>query len=124
MSFQLAPIAVAELRANASHADDTVTAKLEGTADLPARAALEALLEQLHAESVRLAVKQVVFDFTQLEFMNSSCFKSFVSWISRIETMDPDTQYRVVFIANPSMHWQRRSLRAIAAFAPDLINVY
>jgi hypothetical protein len=116
-------VAVAELSADATLADDAIRVRMRGTADIPARAALDQLLAQLHAETRRLAVKTVIVDLTQLEFMNSSCFKSFVTWIELVQNLEPQDQYRIQFLSDPNMHWQRRSLRALSCFAADLITV-
>lgn len=65
----------------------------------------------------------MVVDLTRLEFMNSSCFKSFVAWIEQVQNLDPSEQYRIQFLSDPNMHWQRRSLKALSCFAADLITV-
>ncbi len=55
--------------------------------------------------------------------MNSSCFKSFVTWIGEVQDLQPDKQYRIHFRSNPEMLWQRRSLHALRCFAVDLITI-
>ncbi len=101
----------------------TLNAYLKGNADYAALDALDMLLERMHAESRRLGIKEVVVDLKHLEFMNSSCFKSFVSWITNIQELEPDQQYKVKFLSNPSMHWQKRSLHSLRCFAVELITV-
>jgi anti-anti-sigma factor len=121
--LRIDPVAVAEFRSEATHAEGSICVRLRGTADIPARAALDTVLSQLHSESQRLKVAGVVVDLTQLEFMNSSCFKSFVAWIEQVQNLDPTEQYRIQFLSDPNMHWQRRSLKALSCFAADLITV-
>ncbi len=123
MTLQLDAIAAADFKASASHSGDGITVAMCGTADIPARAALDGLLNRLHAEAMRLAVKQVVIDLTALEFMNSSCFKSFVWWIEQVLRMDEGAQYRIQFLSNPELHWQRRSLKALSCFGAELITI-
>lgn len=123
MSLNLQPTAAADFKAACSQSGDSITVTMLGTADIPARAALDSLLTQLHSESTRLGVKQVVVDLAQLEFMNSSCFKSFVSWIEQVQNLDSPSQYRIQFVSNPDMHWQRRSLKALSCFAAEIITV-
>ena len=55
--------------------------------------------------------------------MNSSCFKSFVTWISDVSELEPDKQYKIRLLSKPEMHWQRRSLHALRCFAVDLISI-
>lgn len=101
----------------------TIQAWLKGNADYAALDALDMLLERVHAEARRGGVKETVIDLRSLEFMNSSCFKSFVSWITNIQEMDAAKQYKVKFLSNPQMHWQKRSLHSLRCFAVELISV-
>jgi hypothetical protein len=44
-----------------------------------------------------------------------------VTWIDAVKT---DTrQYRIVLVANPELHWQRRSLEALRRLAIGIVNV-
>lgn len=106
---------------DASYADGEVRLVFTGNADGKAIQPLEDLLEKLHPEVVRLGAKKVTVDFLNLEFMNSSCFKSFVAWISKVQ--EETEQYRVTFLSNPDTLWQRRSLHALSCFAADLISI-
>jgi hypothetical protein len=101
----------------------TVEASLKGNADYAAFDALEMLLNRIHAETKRLGASDVVVDLRQLEFMNSSCFKSFVSWVTDIQELDEQKRYKVKFLSNPSYHWQKRSLHSLRCFAVELITV-
>lgn len=107
----------------ASGQGDTITVRFSGNADIRAKEPLEALLVKLHAEAQRVGAKVVAVDFRQLEFMNSSCFKSFVSWIGGVQELPPEKQYRIRFLSNAEMLWQRRSLHALRCFAVDLISI-
>ena len=112
-----------DFSANAQHEGTAITASLKGNADYAALDALDMLLNRVHAEAKRLGVKESVIDLRALEFMNSSCFKSFVSWITEIQEMEADKQYKVRFLSNPKMHWQKRSLHSLRCFAVELITV-
>jgi hypothetical protein len=108
---------------NAQHEGTAITLSLKGNADYAALDALDMVLARVHAEVSRLGVKEVVIELRHLEFMNSSCFKSFVSWINDIQELPPDRQYKVKFLSNPKMHWQKRSLHSLRCFAVELITV-
>jgi hypothetical protein len=88
-----------------------------------AKEGLDGLLPRVHEEALRRSAAEVVVDFRKLEFMNSSCFKSFVTWISEVQELAPEKQYRLRLLSSPEMHWQRRSLHALRCFAVDLISV-
>ncbi|MDC3955903.1 hypothetical protein [Polyangium jinanense] len=96
---------------------------LSGNADMAAKDSLDSLLPRVHAEALRMSATEVQVDFRQLEFMNSSCFKSFVSWISELGELERSQEYKIRLLSNPEMHWQRRSLHALRCFAVDLITV-
>lgn len=97
--------------------------RLTGNADMAAKEGLDALLPRLHEEALAIEATDVSVDFRELEFMNSSCFKSFVTWISDVSELSPDKQYRIRLLSKPEMHWQRRSLHALRCFAVDLISI-
>ena len=112
-----------DFAANATHEGTTISAALKGNADYAALDALDMLLNRVHAEAKRLGIKEAEIDLRQLEFMNSSCFKSFVSWITEVQELDVEKQYKVKFLSNPKMHWQKRSLHSLRCFAVELITV-
>jgi hypothetical protein len=112
-----------ELHSEASYAAPAVNVRLIGSAESVAMAPLGHLLGKLHGEALRLEVREVTIDMRELEFMNSSCFKAFVSWLGELQDMDPTRQYRIRFLSDEQKHWQRRSLGALSCFAVDLIQI-
>ena len=107
-----------------AHYDDTILQlRVKGNADYAALDALEMLLTRAHTEACRLKVTEAVVDLRQLEFMNSSCFKSFVTWINDVQELADGARYRVKFRSNPKLHWQKRSLHSLRCFAVELITV-
>jgi hypothetical protein len=63
-----------------------------------------------------------VVDFRAFDFMNSSCFKAFVTWIGLVQELESG-QYKIRFLSDEGKHWQRRSLDALRCFAVDLIQI-
>lgn len=112
----------AELKARLVHDDTALVAKLSGTADLRVTDSVEAILGRVHQKALELGIPEVRMDLRELEFMNSSCFKSFVSWISEVSDLTSG-QYRIRFLSNPSILWQRRSLHALSCFAAELVTI-
>ena len=53
--------------------------------------------------------------------MNSSCFKAFVVWIDTVK--NAGRVYRIRFLTDPEMHWQRRSLEALRRLATNVVSV-
>jgi hypothetical protein len=96
---------------------------LEGCADSRVMSEMMTLLGDVHDAALHARASEVVVDFRGLEFMNSSCFKAFVTWLSRVRDLEPGAQYRIRFLSDKSKHWQRRSLDALRSFAIDLVQV-
>jgi hypothetical protein len=116
-------IETSELRARAAMDGDELIVSFAGSADSRAMASIEGLLSRLNEEAQRLAVPEVRVDFREFDFMNSSCFKAFVTWIGRVQDLPAAKQYRIRFLSDQGKHWQRRSLDALRCFASDLIQI-
>jgi hypothetical protein len=112
-----------ELFAQAHGGDGVITLKLTGTADAVSRPALNNLLGRLHNECNRAEARKVVVDLHDLEFMNSSCFKSFITWIVALRRLPEDQRYHILFRANPELDWQERSLHPIEYFGGGLVSI-
>lgn len=109
--------------ASAARDDGQIQIELSGTADHAVIAGIEAFLVNVHEVAAANAVRRATVDVRALEFMNSSCFKSFVTWIAAIQELPHDAKYHVEFWSNPSLPWQKRSLHTLQCFATDLITV-
>jgi hypothetical protein len=112
-----------DLATHTEIARSEITVRMVGCAETQAMTELDGYLKALHIEAAKAKVGAVVIDMRGLEFMNSSCFKTFVSWIGSLQDSPADSQYKVRFIAAEQKHWQSRSLGALACFAVDLITV-
>ncbi len=123
MSALSQPIQSAELNATVTVVDHALIVRLSGTADLRVTDTVEKLLSNVHAQATLDHLGEVKVDLRALEFMNSSCFKSFVSWISQVQELAESAQYRIHFFSNPAILWQRRSLNALSCFAAHLITI-
>jgi len=116
-------ITLRDFSADVSKDGPTLALRLVGNADMAAKDGLDSLLPRVHEQALAHQSPEVIVDFRELEFMNSSCFKSFVSWINEVTELDPDKQYKIRLLSKPELHWQRRSLHALRCFAIDLISV-
>lgn len=100
-----------------------VTLRFKGNADMTAIQPLDDYLTALHVEARARGLTSVVVDFRELEFMNSSCFKCFVTWLGIVQDLAPAHQYKIVFASNRELHWQRRSLNALRCFAMSVVSI-
>jgi hypothetical protein len=112
-----------DFTAQASASERRILVTLTGTADLTVKSQLDRFLREVHAEAQRCLAEEVTVDVRQLEFMNSSCLKCLVWWISTVQEQPGEAKYRIVFLSSPSAYWQRRSLNALACLANDIITI-
>jgi len=123
MTLQLPPLSGPVLTADAEVVGTVITSRLRGTADTEVKPELDVYIHALHDEACRVNATKIQVDLRELEFMNSSSFKVFVTWLARVREMPAEQQYRIHFLSNPSMHWQRRSLAALSCFAVNLVTI-
>jgi hypothetical protein len=116
-------VEVQDFAGAATYEGRVMKAWLKGSADSTSLDAVDRLLSRVHAAATRQKVTETVVDLRELEFMNSSCFKSFVSWVTDIQELDEGSRYKVRIVTNPSFHWQKRSLHSLRCFAIELITI-
>jgi hypothetical protein len=112
-----------DFAARASATRRRILVSLTGTADLTVRSQLDHFLREVHSKAQRCLAEVVTVDVRQLEFMNSSCLKCFVWWVSTVQKQPGEGKYRIIFVSSPSVYWQRRSLNALACLASDIITI-
>ena len=112
-----------DFAAHASASERRIHINLAGTADITVKSHLDTFLRDVHSEAQRCEAEEVTVDMRQLEFMNSSCLKCFVWWISTVQEQPGEGKYRIVFVSSPAVYWQRRSLNALACLANEIISI-
>jgi hypothetical protein len=112
-----------DFSAEASVSDGVLVAKVTGNADLNVRLALERFLAAIHAEARRQRLQNVSLDVRNLAFMNSSCLKSLVVWVTQIQDLPADQRYHITVVSSPTLYWQKRSLFAISSLASDIVTI-
>jgi hypothetical protein len=105
------------------YADGKIVLRLSGNADMLAQTALAHALRQVQAEADRLHVREVQCQCGDLYFMNSSCFKFFVIWVTNLLAAAPDRRYRIHFVSNRQLAWQRRTFEALRCLAEKIVTV-
>ena len=115
------PIVSRDLTAKGTSDGEVVALELRGSAELGAKELLDALFDDTFAVSARH--RKVVIDLRALEYMNSSSFKSMLTWLVRVRGLPEAQRPKIHFLSNPSFHWQRRSLHSLASMGGDLVEV-
>jgi hypothetical protein len=121
MTMKVASFQEEKLRGEAMFDGLNMSVRLTGTGDLRVVGRLDEFLTKVHAEAEQVGVQQVSVDLKELEFMNSSCFKTFVSWLGRVQ--ESKRPYKVRLQASDKFHWQKRSLHALKCFAADHVII-
>jgi hypothetical protein len=112
-----------EFRAHATLEGKRLELHLWGNADLRVKDKLDGFLAAADTQAMLHELPEVIADLRQLAFMNSSCIKALVTWLSGVQERSPAEQYRIRFLRDPDARWQSRSLQFLVAFAPKLITI-
>jgi hypothetical protein len=103
---------------------ETVDVTWKGECDLDAVEQLEPFFAAVHAAAIATSPsRDVTFDVKEVEFMCSSCLAKLVAWLARIRALEAAAQYKVRIRSDPKVPWQKRSLRAVQLFAPELVTL-
>src|SRR5262245_13031639 len=114
---EIPPVLLDEFRARATAEGSVIQVTMSGTADASTKAALDGLFLNVHNAALAANARLVQVDIRTLEFMNSSSLKAFLTWLRTIR--EGNAAYKVEIRTSPAMYWQRRSVAALVAFAPE-----
>ncbi|KYF72698.1 hypothetical protein BE17_21370 [Sorangium cellulosum] len=120
-SLRVEPVVTDSFGIEPALRDDTLGVKLTGTGDMAAVAPLDMFLKDMQSEAMRLRVSAVEFDVRALYFLNSSCLKAFISFISRLGSQG--LRCKIQFLTDARLGWQRRSLTALERMSPELVSI-
>lgn len=107
----------------ATQTGTSVGLRLTGNADMAIIDELGKFLVGLHVAALNQKVTDVQIDLRELYFMNSSCLRHLVTWLSSVNELPQAQQYRLVFMSNANLRWQARSLQALKHFAEGLVVI-
>lgn len=102
---------------------DQIFVSMSGNADMEIHERLKKFLHDLHAMAKALRPQEVVFQFQELYFMNSSCMSLLLRFINDVQSSRAAEQFNVRLRSNPDQRWQRKSFDAMQAYAPELVTV-
>jgi hypothetical protein len=122
-AFSVLPVSQPGFALTPSYTGASVVVRMSGNADMNAQQTLSTALKQVHAEAMRLGVSEVVCDLDELYFMNSSCFKALVTWVTTLSAVEASKRYRIRIRSNRQLAWQRRSVEALRCLAERIVMV-
>ena len=113
-----------ELKAQLTQDHGGFRLALNGRAETPQiREQLRTLFTAVDQTLRGQAAAKVTIDFNLLAFINSSCFMELVVWLTTVGARAANEQYKLVFLSNPAVRWQRASLHSLATFAINLVEI-
>ena len=101
--------------------DQRLVVDASGSAEMKSVDVLSAYMKTLHQEALQRHVEGVVFDMRNLQFLNSGCFKVLVGWIANAARATPS--YRITFVGNCEVAWQKRSLGALRCVDERIVTL-
>jgi hypothetical protein len=120
------PIQVAEEKYSAALVSDARGSRVvfRGTiSTVNPATVLNPFVDLVHEHVVKAGERRVWIDMRELEFCNSSGFKSFVHWIQRIGDLAEGQRYGLTFLSNPMRKWQKTSLLALSCYAINTVTI-
>jgi hypothetical protein len=84
---------------------------------------LNPFVDSVHQHVLDAGAKEIRVDLTQLEFCNSSGFKSFIHWIERIQQAPEPKRYKLRFVSTKDRRWQRASLLALSCYGVNTVLI-
>jgi hypothetical protein len=98
--------------------------KFTGTIDHPNPGEfMDPLLEKVHTDALAQQASEVVADFSELGFLNSSGIKSLIKWVMKQMELSADQRYPIKFLYSTKVTWQQTSLKAITVMARGLVTI-
>jgi hypothetical protein len=84
---------------------------------------LNPFVDAVHQHALEAGASELRVDLTQLEFCNSSGFKSFIHWIERIQQTPEPKRYKIRFLSTKDRRWQRASLLALSCYGVSTVII-
>ena len=104
-------------------AHGSIIATLRGNADMAVQEKLKSLLDDISEAAKAAGAGEVVFDWSELYFMNSSCLSLVLRFINGALELPQHARYKVRFRSSPNLRWQQKSLRALHSYAQQLVVI-
>jgi hypothetical protein len=83
---------------------------------------VEPFLRAIHDAALAAGLSELWVDVRSLSFINAAGIRLFVDWATRV-LASPSGTYKLTFLGNPSIPWQRSNLGALATVARGVVQV-
>jgi hypothetical protein len=96
----------------------------KGVIDLPDPGiVLTPYFTDVHNAVLADGYKEVIFDMSDLEYINSSGIKSIIKFVIKILTIDVSRRYQVVINYTSKKGWQPSSFKPVMLLAPKIVRM-
>src|SRR5687768_16660479 len=103
---------------------DGATVRMSGTITMRSPSqVLQPHLKKVHESALADGVESLTVDLTKLTFVNSSSMRLFVDWTVWLKDQPAEKRYRLVFVTDGAVAWQRKSFPVIRSLAPDIVEI-
>jgi hypothetical protein len=80
-------------------------------------------IRALHEAALGDAITELTVDVRLLTFVNSSAIRLFIDWSTWLRNLDESKRYKLLFVTDKSITWQRTSFLALKSLVPAVIEV-
>jgi hypothetical protein len=118
------PVSEERITINVIDGANGVTIKFTGDIDMEDPSIiLDPLFEKIHDGVLENNLKEVIADFKELTFLNSSGIKAVAKWIMKLSEVDDNQKYIIKIVHNKDITWQVTSLPTLTFLVPGAVQV-
>ncbi|MBN2535531.1 MAG: hypothetical protein JXB88_21815 [Spirochaetales bacterium] len=118
------PVSEERITINVLDNPNGITVKFTGDIDMEDPSIiLDPLFEKVHDGVLENNYKEVIADFRELNFLNSSGIKAVAKWIMKLSEVDDTQKYIIKIVHNKDITWQVTSLPTLTFLVPGAVQV-
>ena len=120
----LEPFAVDDVRVVPSLIDKVLRVTLSGNVDMrdPGEV-FNGFWKDVDERAAGLGLERVEVDLRSVGFMNSSGILTLVRWVMRLIPGARAVRYKVLFLYDPNVTWQRTNVPVLSRLAPETVSL-
>lgn len=120
----VAPIAQDKIKINVEDTANGIAIRFVGDIDMEDPSIImDPLFEKVHSSVVTQKIPEVVADFQNLNFLNSSGIKAVAKWIMKLAMLPADKKYGIKIQHNKAITWQVTSLPTLTFLVPGAVKI-
>lgn len=83
---------------------------------------LSPFIKELHKQIVEQGIKNITFDVTDLEHLNSAGIREIVNWILMLDELNENEKYYIHFLYSSKYLWQESSISTFVFLNIDYVS--